>query len=92
MHFALPPLPPGVSPAAMELYEGEMREPTGIKVSLPAPPNYWEGVGLGGVLVADQCGWAFGLEGGKGVTIDGFWARSLNCRSLIACSRSTRPR
>lgn len=56
-----------------------MHDPTGIKVSLPRPPNYWEGVGLGGVIVADQCGWAFGLEGGSGVKIDEFWSRSIEC-------------
>ena len=83
MHLTVPPLPIGVTQAEMELYEAEMREPTGIKLSLPTPPHYWEGVGLGGVLVADQCGWAFGLEGGKGVPIDDFWARSLNCESSM---------
>ena len=61
------------------MYEKEMHDPTGIRVSLPRPPNYWEGKGIGGVLIADQCGWAFGLEGGKGVQIDEFWSRSINC-------------
>ena len=65
----------------MTLWEDEARDPSGIALSLDRPPGYWEGIGLGGVVVADECGWAFGLDGGTGVKIDDFWRRSVNCTS-----------
>lgn len=80
VHLTVPPLPVGTSAELLEMYESEMHDPTGIRISLPHPPSYWEGTGLGGVLVADQCGWAYGLEGGKGVKIEEFWSRSINCK------------
>lgn len=82
VHLTAPPLPPGWTPQAMDLYQQELSDPTGLKWSLQRPPEYWEGIGLGGVAVADGCGWAFGIEGGKGVGVDDFWARSLNCTCL----------
>ena len=63
----------------MALYESELRQPSGIAMSLKKLPAYWEGLGLGGVVVADQCGWAYGIEGGTGVVIDDFWRKSVNC-------------
>lgn len=40
-------------------------------------------MGLSGVVVADGCGFGFGIEGGKGVRIDDFWRKSVNCKSLL---------
>lgn len=89
-HLTLPPLPPGTTQEEIELFEAEQRDPTGIRISLPRPPGYWEGTGLGGVLVADQCGYAFGLEGGSGVRIDDFWQRSVNCGFVVTiCADSS---
>jgi hypothetical protein len=85
--MTVPPLPHGTSPLELERYEEELLRPTGIRLSLPRPPNYWDGVGLGGVIVADQCGVAIGFEKGKGVRIDDFWRKSINCKlssSLIS--------
>ena len=81
VHLSVPPLPSETTQKEIELYDAEIHNPTGLRVSLPHPVNYWEGVGLGGVIVADQCGWAFGLEGGTGIKIDEFWDRSINCES-----------
>ncbi len=81
IYLTLPPLPPGVAPHEIALYENELRNPTGIGMSLTRPPGYWEGLGLGGVAVADQCGWVFGIDGGTGVKIDEFWRKSVNCAS-----------
>jgi len=78
--MTVPPLPHGTSPLELERYEEELLRPTGIRLSLPRPPNYWDGVGLGGVIVADQCGVAIGFEKGKGVRIDDFWRKSINCK------------
>ncbi|ORY35895.1 hypothetical protein BCR39DRAFT_512893 [Naematelia encephala] len=78
IHLSLPPLPVGWSSEAIELYESEMRDPTGIRSSLIRPPNYWDGVGLGGVVIADECGWAFGFDRGTGVKIDDFWRKSID--------------
>lgn len=33
------------------------------------------------MIVADQCGVAVGFDGGKGVRIDDFWRKSVNCES-----------
>ncbi|KAL7422798.1 hypothetical protein Q5752_002094 [Cryptotrichosporon argae] len=76
--LAAPPLPPQASLADIELYSAELRRPTGILASLPRPPQYWHGLGLGGAVVSDQCGVAFELSGGKGVGIDDFWRKSIN--------------
>lgn len=83
VHLTLPPLPPGTTREELELYDAEVRDPTGLRLSLPSPPNYWDGIGLGGVIIADQCGWAFGLEGGKGTRIEEFWNQSINCKSAL---------
>lgn len=84
MYFTLPHLPPGISSAEVALYDHELHDPTGIRSSLKRPPNYWDGVGLGGVIVADECGWALGIEGGKGVRIDEFWSKSVSCECTSA--------
>lgn len=81
--MTVPPLPHGTSPHELERYEEELLRPTGIRLSLPRPPNYWDGAGLGGVMVADQCGVAIGFEKGKGVRIDDFWRKSINCESPL---------
>lgn len=81
VYLTVPPLPPGVSADAVALYENELQHPSGIATSLEKPPGYWEGLGLGGVVVVDECGWAFGIEGGTGVMIDDFWRKSVNCTS-----------
>lgn len=78
--MTVPPLPHGTSPLELERYEEELLRPTGIRLSLPHPPNYWDGVGLGGVIIADQCGVGIGFEKGKGVRIDDFWRKSINCK------------
>ncbi|RXK41711.1 hypothetical protein M231_00946 [Tremella mesenterica] len=78
IHFTLPPFSIHGTKSEIELYEDELQNPTGLRLSLPRPPRYWEGIGLGGVIIADQCGWAFGLEGGKGLGIEDFWRKSGN--------------
>jgi len=80
VYMTVPPLPHGTSPLELERYEEELLRPTGIRLSLPRPPNYWDGVGLGGIIIADQCGIAIGFEKGKGVRIDDFWRKSINCK------------
>jgi hypothetical protein len=85
--MTVPPLPHGTSPLELERYEEELLRPTGIRLSLPRPPNYWDGVGLGGVLVADQCGVAIGFEKGKGVRIDDFWRKSINCEFQLLLNK-----
>ena len=65
------------------MYEEELHNPTGIRLSLPRPPNYWDGTGLGGVAIADKCGWAFGIEGGKGLKLVDFWRKSINCKLVL---------
>jgi hypothetical protein len=80
MHLSLPPLPAGTQPAEIEAYNAELANPTGILSSLTRPPQYWSArEGLGGVIIADQCGFAFGFEQGKGVGLDDFWRKSINC-------------
>jgi hypothetical protein len=83
--MTVPPLPHGTSPLELERYEEELLRPTGIRLSMPKPPNYWDGLGLGGVIIADQCGVAVGFEKGRGVRIDDFWRKSVNCKSLAWC-------
>ena len=83
VYLTVPPLPPGVTRDAIAIYENELRRPSGIAMSLEKPPNYWEGIGLGGVVVADECGWAFGIEGGTGLKIDDFWRKSVNCELFL---------
>ena len=84
VYITVPPLPHGTYPQELERYDQEVSDPSGIRFSLPKPPNYWDvtsGVGLGGVIVADQCGVVVGFEGGKGIRIDDFWKKSVNCES-----------
>jgi hypothetical protein len=85
--MTLPPLPHGTSPHELERYEEELLRPTGIRLSMPRPSNYWDGIGIGGVIVADQCGVAIGFEKGKGVRIDDFWRKSINCKRLSLTAR-----
>ncbi|WVQ95739.1 hypothetical protein IAU59_002838 [Kwoniella sp. CBS 9459] len=78
IHLTLPPLPRGTSREEIEAYERELQNPTGLLSSMRRPPRYWEsGVGLGGVIVADGCGWAMGIEGGQGMAIYDFWSESV---------------
>lgn len=82
----LPPLPSYYTAAELEAYEAELRNPTGILSSLRKPPSYW-GDGFGGVMIAEGCGWALGIEGGSGVKIDSFWNDSIVCESIVSCTR-----
>ncbi|ODN80188.1 hypothetical protein L198_07845 [Cryptococcus wingfieldii CBS 7118] len=71
--LTLPPLPPHWK-AEIDAYDRELVNPTGLLASMNRPPGYWQTLpGLGGVVVADQCGWALGIEGGKGVPVGEFW-------------------
>ena len=80
IHLTLPPLPPTTSLTQLKQYQAEQIDPTGLGWSLPRPPGYWEtGSGLGGVIIAEECGWGFGIEGGNGIAIDDFWRKSVNC-------------
>jgi len=81
VYMTLPPLPYGTSLEAIRRYDEEMHRPSGIGSSIPRPPEYWEGIGLAGVAVADECGFALGFEKGTGVKIDQFWRKSVNCQS-----------
>ncbi|WVF68112.1 hypothetical protein IAT40_002875 [Kwoniella sp. CBS 6097] len=78
IHLTLPSLPRGTSKEEIEAYEKELQNPTGLLSSMRRPPRYWEsGVGLGGVIVADGCGWAMGIEGGQGMAVYDFWNESI---------------
>ncbi|WVW81137.1 hypothetical protein I302_103128 [Kwoniella bestiolae CBS 10118] len=88
LHLTLPPLPMGVTEEEIEFYNHEVQNPTGIKSAIPRPPSYWEvGNGLGGVIVADQCGWAMGITDGHGIDIDSFWERSINYAAYATISQ-----
>ncbi|WWC98821.1 hypothetical protein V866_005714 [Kwoniella sp. B9012] len=88
IHLLLPPLPHGVTKEEIDFYRHEVQNPTGIKSSIPRPPSYWEvGNGLGGVIVADECGWAMGITDGHGVDIDLFWERSINYAAYATISQ-----
>ncbi|WWC72337.1 uncharacterized protein I206_106299 [Kwoniella pini CBS 10737] len=90
IHLTLPPLPSGVTKEEIDFFNSEVQNPTGIKGAIPRPPSYWEvGRGLGGVIVADQCGWVMGIEGGKGVGIDEFWSRSIEYAAYAIISQLT---
>lgn len=80
IHLSLPPLPEGVTLDQVLQYEQELANPTGILSSLKRPKGYWEGKGLGGVIVADQCGLVFGIDGGHGVPMDNFWRKTVHCK------------
>ncbi|WVQ74741.1 hypothetical protein IAR50_004346 [Cryptococcus sp. DSM 104548] len=74
VYLTLPQIPAHLSKADIEAYERELAHPTGLLATMKRPPGYWEvSPGLGGVVVADQCGWALGIEGGKGIPVDEFW-------------------
>lgn len=48
------------------------------------PPGYSQlPPGLGGVVVADGCGWALGVDGGEGLEVDDFWRREVSCTSNL---------
>ncbi|WWC65490.1 uncharacterized protein I303_108108 [Kwoniella dejecticola CBS 10117] len=88
IHLTLPPIPPGITKEEIDFYNAEVQNPTGIKASIPRPPAYWEvGKGLGGVIIADQCGWAMGIEGGEGIGIDEFWGRSIDYAAYATISQ-----
>lgn len=80
IHLALPPLPQGVRLEDVLRYDSELANPTGLLFSLKKPPTYWQGVGLGGVIVGDQCGFVAGLDRGRGVPLDDFWRKTINCK------------
>jgi hypothetical protein len=84
IQLQIPPIPRGLSFEEIQLYESELHDPTGIRMSLARPPRYWEASpGIGGVIIADGCGWAYGVSGGTGVAIDDFWRKSLNCEEQL---------
>ncbi|WWC92049.1 uncharacterized protein L201_007003 [Kwoniella dendrophila CBS 6074] len=88
LHLTVPPLPPGVTKEDIDFYNSEIQNPTGIKSAIPRPPSYWQvGKGFGGVIIADQCGWAMGIQGGEGVGIDEFWSRSINYAAFATISQ-----
>ncbi|WRT70497.1 uncharacterized protein IL334_007495 [Kwoniella shivajii] len=88
IHLTLPPIPSTISKQELDFYNSEIQFPTGIKASLPIPPAYWQvGKGLGGVIIADQCGWIMGIEGGKGIGIDDFWDRSVSYAAFATLSQ-----
>ncbi|KAK4685270.1 transmembrane E3 ubiquitin-protein ligase, partial [Tremellales sp. Uapishka_1] len=87
LYLTLPPLPPGWTAEEIAAYESELHNPTGIRTSLRKPPNYWGGLGLGGVAIADECGWAFGISDGAGVKLDDFWRKSVNYAAYATFSQ-----
>jgi hypothetical protein len=89
IHLALPPIPPGVDVADVTRYDEELRHPSGLRMSLRRPPSYWQDAGLGGVLIADQCGIAIGLDGGTGMKLEDFWRKTCNC--TLMCTSSVIP-
>lgn len=49
------------------------------------PPGYSQlPPGLGGVVIADGCGWALGIEDGEGLGVDDFWRREVDCASSFS--------
>lgn len=83
IHLSLPPLPADVDLKDVKRYDEELRNPSGLRTSLRRPPSYWQQGGLGGVMIADQCGFAIGLEGGTGMKLEDFWRKTCNCRRRI---------
>lgn len=47
--------------------------------------------GLGGVVVADGCGWALGIEDGEGLGVDDFWRREVDCAFILCFPPSYTP-
>lgn len=88
VHLSLPPLPAGVHLEDVLRYDSELANPTGLLFSLKKPPEYWQGVGLGGVIVGDQCGFVAGLDRGRGVPLDDFWRRTVNCKLSSLLSKT----
>lgn len=41
--------------------------------------------------MADQCGVVVGFEGGRGIRIDDFWKKSVNCESTTTSIDFTHP-
>jgi hypothetical protein len=88
IHLSVPPIPPGVTQAELQAYEAELANPTGILSSMTRPPAYWNSrPGMGGVIIADQCGFAYGIEHGKGMGIEEFWSKSLNYAAYATISQ-----
>ncbi|BEJ11489.1 hypothetical protein CspHIS471_0109110 [Cutaneotrichosporon sp. HIS471] len=87
IHLSLPPLPPGVRLEDVLQYDNELSNPTGLLFSLKKPPTYWQGVGLGGVIVGDQCGFVAGLDRGRGVPLDDFWRKTVNYAAYATLSQ-----
>lgn len=80
IHLALPPIPSASLSAEIQAYHAEISNPTGLLASMKRPPGYSQlPPGLGGVVVADGCGWALGVEGGEGLEVDDFWRREVDC-------------
>ncbi|CAK9785846.1 hypothetical protein CC85DRAFT_287654 [Cutaneotrichosporon oleaginosum] len=87
IHLSLPPLPAGVQLEDVLRYDSELANPTGLLFSLKRPPTYWQGVGLGGVIVGDQCGFVAGLDRGRGVPLDDFWRKTVNYAAYATLSQ-----
>lgn len=80
IHFSLPPIPSPSLASEIQAYHAELSNPTGLLTSMKRPPGYSQlPPGLGGVVVADGCGWALGIEGGEGLGVDDFWRREVDC-------------
>lgn len=87
MHLSLPPLPPGLTLNQVLEYERELANPTGILGSLKRPRGYWEGEGLGGVIVGEQCGFVIGFDKGQGVPLDNFWRKTIHYSAFATLSQ-----
>lgn len=86
IYMSLPPLPPGLDPKDVDAYNEELAHPSGLLWSLPKPPQYWQKNAFGIVAIADQCGIALGVDNGRGVGIDDFLRKTINCELIYAFS------
>ncbi|OXG23479.1 ligase [Cryptococcus neoformans Tu401-1] len=88
IHLTLPPIPSSSLSAEIQAYHAEISNPTGLLASMKRPPGYSQlPPGLGGVVVADGCGWALGVDGGEGLEVDDFWRREVSYSVLTALTQ-----
>ncbi|KIR79484.1 ligase [Cryptococcus gattii EJB2] len=88
IHLTLPPIPSSSLASEIQAYHAELSNPTGLLASMKRPPGYSQlPPGLGGVVVADGCGWALGIEGGEGLGVDDFWRREVDYSVMIALTQ-----
>ncbi|KAE8537615.1 hypothetical protein D1P53_006324 [Cryptococcus gattii VGV] len=79
IHLTLPPIPSSSLASEIQAYHAELSNPTGLLASMKRPRGYSQlPPGLGGVVVADGCGWALGIEDGEGLGVDDFWRREVD--------------